>query len=75
MSLLRGAEALPAAVNAQLAALAQRGMLTAEELAAIDPGDILAFLRSDMGARMLASRACSASGVSACGMAICWCRA
>ena len=55
MSLLRGAEALPAAVNAQLAALAQRGVLTAEELAAIDPGDILAFLRSDMGARMLAS--------------------
>ena len=55
LSLLRGAEALPAAVNAQLAALAQRGVLTAEELAAIDPGDILAFLRSDMGARMLAS--------------------
>ena len=55
MSLLRGAEALPAAVNAQLAALAQRGVLTAEELSAIDPGDILAFLRSDMGARMLAS--------------------
>ena len=42
-------------MNAQLAALAQRGELTAEELAAIDPGDILAFLRSDMGARMLAS--------------------
>lgn len=55
LSLLRGAEALPAAVNAQLAALAQRGVLTAEELSAIDPGDILAFLRSDMGARMLAS--------------------
>ena len=55
LSLLRGAKDLPAAVNAQLAALSRRGVLTAEELAAIDPGDILAFLRSDMGARMLAS--------------------
>lgn len=55
LSALRGAEDLSQAVQAQLSALARRGVLTAEELSAIRVGDVLAFLRSDMGARMLAS--------------------
>ena len=55
LSALRGADDLAAAVRAQLSAMAKRGVLSDEELAAIDAGDVLSFLRSEMGARMLAS--------------------
>ena len=43
------------AVAAEIARLARMGYLDARQAAAVDPGDILAFFRSELGARVLAA--------------------
>lgn len=55
LSALRAAPDLHAALGAQVLSLRQRGVLTREEAQAIDTRDILEFITSDMGRRMLAS--------------------
>lgn len=55
LSALRAASDLHAALGAQVLALRQRGVLTREEAQAIDVRDILEFIASGMGQRMLAS--------------------